>query len=129
MKKIMLVMDEPESCADCQFKKLTSMDDWICCITGKIVEEYVTKVAPSCPFIPMKVVDHTPADQNDVAEARKLRNMLLNETPTLRDYFAGQALAGIITGGGGSVLYAENDSKSAYKVADAMLAARAGQSN
>jgi hypothetical protein len=44
---------------------------------------------------------------------------------SLRDWFAGQALAGIMAGVGASTW--EGDAANAYKVADAMLAARAAK--
>lgn len=46
---------------------------------------------------------------------------------TLRDWFAGQALAGLLVNGGGATW--DTDATDAYKAADAMLTARKGGSN
>ena len=43
---------------------------------------------------------------------------------TLRDYFAGQALAGICADGGGDLRYQHELTKAAYECADAMLKER-----
>ena len=43
---------------------------------------------------------------------------------TLRDWFAGQALAGLLANGGAQ--FWEGDAQNAYAAADAMLAARKG---
>ena len=45
---------------------------------------------------------------------------------TLRDWFAGQALAGMIAGGQNTGSTTDGDAKSAYVYADSMLAEREG---
>lgn len=54
--------------------------------------------------------------------------MIRNEGMTLRDWFAGQALAGMLAGVPGTHLIptAEKLGKEAYDAADAMIAARKG---
>jgi hypothetical protein len=44
---------------------------------------------------------------------------------TLRDWFAGQALAGLLSYDGGAAFW-EKDAKNAYNAADAMIRARKG---
>lgn len=46
---------------------------------------------------------------------------------TLRDWFAGQALAGLLANGGAA--FWDRDAQNAYAAADAMLAARKTQHN
>jgi hypothetical protein len=50
------------------------------------------------------------------------RNRILSGGMTLRDWFAGQALVGLLADGGASTW--EGDAANAYKVADAMMDAR-----
>lgn len=73
--------------------------------------------------------------RDEIAAAAKANGRSMNaeivarlsgDTETLRDRFAGQALAGFMANTNRPTTYARDDADWAYTIADAMLAARKG---
>ena len=63
---------------------------------------------------------------HDSHEDSDPRERILQGGMTLRDYFAGQALAGFMANTRRPTTMAEDDATWCYSIADAMLAARTG---
>ena len=116
MKKMMLVIDEPGSCADCMFCYTPDVDP-VCMATLKRHE-----VSPdadnlrdwNCPLQSMPETPEVPKQPEAVSDI------------SFRDYFAGQALTSFrIEPEWESPDPYKRITKEAYIVADAMLAERA----
>ena len=125
MKKMMLVIDEPENCNDCVLQFV----DFCTSKSHRIdVKECNDVRHPDCPLQPMPEVEEVKRKLNE-APLMMFDMAKGSVTPliTLRDYFAGKALSGLTVDPKFTSSFADS-AKITYGYADAMLAERASKS-